>query len=116
MLGLAVILLVFGGVIAYLGRTRERWLFYAGVLICVAGAIVLAVWLIEFVGAETDVEGAFLLPIAWLLRRIADLLDPPRQEAPKCLFEPITEWPQTWAANTASSTPSSLRVNGSEDA
>jgi predicted membrane protein len=66
MLALAVILLILGAVVAYVGRPREQLIYIAGLLIFVAGVIVLVLWLINTSGAD---DAAFILPSALAFKK-----------------------------------------------
>jgi predicted membrane protein len=65
MLALAVILLILGAVVAYVGRPREQLIYIAGLLIFVAGVVVLVLWLINTSGAD---DAALVLPSALALK------------------------------------------------
>lgn len=65
MLALAIILLLLGAVVAYIGRPREQLIFYAGVLVFLAGVVVLVLWLVNTSGAD---DAALVLPSALALK------------------------------------------------
>ena len=74
MLFTGLFLLILGAGLAAVGRTREVFLFYAGVLIFVIGAAFLVFWLLgESTTADTSV--ALFGPLAWAMRKVADRLD-----------------------------------------
>ncbi len=56
----ALILLVLGAFVIYVGRTRDKWIVYAGGITFAVGVLLLVLWLIDRSDADLDTARAFL--------------------------------------------------------